>query len=281
MSAVFIEELPINSYPSEELEEKNTYTKHEENNYGLIEPSDNMEDVFYAENSNKLCSLYLVCLANTSTTSHIFSQWEIFTDYHETPNTYVGGVGGNKTHAHGKETVTLLTQTKGTLRTIQLHDTLHIPDSRQNLISLGRWELKGKWFRAKQGTLMLYTVDDALVIQGERAINNLYCLHFHVQIYADNGTPDYAFNAMKISWETWHRHFGHIGYSGLSNLHAKKLVAGFDLDLKTPKPDCIPCTEAKMTRKPYPSTATHTTTVGALTHKDLWGKYDIKSPNKN
>ena len=36
-----------------------------------------------------------------------------------------------------------------------------------------------------------------------------------------------------------------------------------------------------MTHKPYPSMATHTSTVGALTHIDLWGKYDIKSPNKN
>ena len=36
-----------------------------------------------------------------------------------------------------------------------------------------------------------------------------------------------------------------------------------------------------MMQKPYPSTATHTTTIGALTHIDLWGKYDIKLPNKN
>ena len=202
MSAVFIEELPTNSYPSEELEEKHTYTKHEENNYSLIEPSDNEEDVFYAKNGNKLRSIYLVCLADTGTTSHVFSQREIFTDYHKTLDTYVGGISGNKTRAHGKGTVTLLTRTKGTLCTIQLRDTLHVPDSRQNLISLGRWELKGKWFRGKEGTLTLYTADDVLVIQGKRATNNLYCLHFHVQIYADNGTPDYAFTATKISWET-------------------------------------------------------------------------------
>ena len=138
LSAVFIEELPTNSYPSEELEEKNKYVQHEENNYGLIEPSDNKENVFYAENGNKLRSLYLMCLADTGTMSHIFSQQEIFTDYRETPDTYVGGVGGNKTHAHGKGTVTLLTRTNGIMRTIQLRDTSHVPDSKQNLISLGR-----------------------------------------------------------------------------------------------------------------------------------------------
>ena len=128
---------------------------------------DNKEDVFYAKNGNKLRLLYLVCLADTGTTFHVFSQREIFTNYWETLDTYMGGVSGNKTCAHGKGTITLLTRMKGILHTIQLHNTLHVSDSRQNLISLGRWELKGKWFRAKEGTLMLYIADDVLVIQGE------------------------------------------------------------------------------------------------------------------
>ena len=134
---------------------------------------------------------------------------------------------------------------------------------------------------SQRRNLTLYTADDVQVIQGERATNNLYWLHFHIQLSNGSGDPHYAFTTTKTSWQIWHKRFRHIGYTGLSNLYTKKLVAGFDLDPKTPKPDCVPCTEAKMTCKPYPSTATHTTTVEALTHIDLWGKYDLQSSNKN
>ena len=49
------------------------------------------------------------------------------------------------------------------------------------------------------------------------------------------------------SWETWHKQFGHISYSGLQKLIDLKLVNGFNVDTLTPKPDCIPCMEAKQT----------------------------------
>ena len=47
------------------------------------------------------------------------------------------------------------------------------------------------------------------------------------------------------SWETWHKRYGHVGYSGLQKLLDLNLVDGFMVDNRTPKPDCIACTEAK------------------------------------
>jgi hypothetical protein len=49
------------------------------------------------------------------------------------------------------------------------------------------------------------------------------------------------------SWETWHKCFGHISYSGLQKILDLNLVNGLNIDTWTPKPDCIPCTEAKQT----------------------------------
>jgi len=65
-------------------------------------------------------------------------------------------------------------------------------------------------------------------------------------------TPQsYLISEPAQSWETWHKHFGHISYSGLQKLLNLKLVNRFNVDTQTPKPDCIPCTEAKQTVKPF------------------------------
>src|SRR5207302_9158106 len=83
------------------------------------------------------------------------------------------------------------------------------------------------------------------------------------------------------SWETWHRRFGHVGYSGLQKLLDKHLVNGLHIDLNTDKPDCIACTEAKMSQAPYGPTKEKLSKPGELTHVDLWGKYDVESIHGN
>jgi hypothetical protein len=55
------------------------------------------------------------------------------------------------------------------------------------------------------------------------------------------------------------------------------IIEGFKPDLKSPKPDCIPCAAAKMSHKLFPATATQTTKLRQLTHIDLWGKYPVNS----
>lgn len=53
------------------------------------------------------------------------------------------------------------------------------------------------------------------------------------------------------------------------------IVKGFKPDLKSLKPDCIPCAAAKLTHKPFLATATCTTKLVQITHIDLWGKCQI------
>jgi hypothetical protein len=60
-----------------------------------------------------------------------------------------------------------------------------------------------------------------------------------------------------------------------------KLVNGFNVDTQTPKPDCIPCTEAKQTVEPFNESSEQMTEPGGLMHINMWGKYHISSINKN
>ena len=57
------------------------------------------------------------------------------------------------------------------------------------------------------------------------------------------------------------------------------MVEGFTVDIDSPKPDCIACTEAKQHVEPFPKSLIRKTEAGELTHIDLWGKYLIRSIN--
>ena len=81
--------------------------------------------------------------------------------------------------------------------------------------------------------------------------------------------------------ETWHKHYGHISYSGLQKLLDKYMVEGFTVDKTSPKPDCEACIQAKQTIEPFNKTKNQITKPGNITHINLWGKYDIASIHGN
>jgi len=78
-----------------------------------------------------------------------------------------------------------------------------------------------------------------------------------------------------------HQHFGHISYNGLQKLYDLKLVNRSNVDMRTPKPDCITCTKAKQHVKTFNKIIHRTTAPGELTHINLWGKYSICSIQGN
>jgi hypothetical protein len=81
------------------------------------------------------------------------------------------------------------------------------------------------------------------------------------------------------AWDVWHRHFAHIGISGLRRLFNKQLVTGFNVDRESTFSDCEACTEAKQSVIPFNKTVDHDAEPGELTHIDIWGKYSVSSIN--
>jgi hypothetical protein len=75
--------------------------------------------------------------------------------------------------------------------------------------------------------------------------------------------------------------FGHISYHGLQLLLANQMVDSFNIDINSPKPDCIACMEAKQHVESFLKTTDRKTEAGELTHIDLWGKYTVKSIHSN
>jgi len=112
---------------------------------------------------------------------------------------------------------------------------------------------------------------------------NLYKMKVRVRIMKESapimGAQTLVVAESSESWETWHKCFGHVSYSGLKHLWENNLVEGFNVDTRSPKPDCVACTEAKQTIEPQNKSSNQQMTPGELTHIDVWGKYEIASIN--
>jgi hypothetical protein len=67
----------------------------------------------------------------------------------------------------------------------------------------------------------------------------------------------------------------------LKKLLDHQLIKGMEVNMHSPMPNCVACTEAKHSKSPYGPPLPHQTKPGKLTHMDLWGKYHIASIHGN
>src|SRR5712691_4155566 len=259
--------------------------------FHTVEASDGLEDVMSDDDciaststsaKNKYVHDLYDWLGDTGTTSHITHRRDAFVTYEPLPKLAVSGVGGMQSFAIARGTVYLQSECDGVIHILQLKNVLHIPNNANSLLSLGSWEEQtGRSIVIKNGKLTLLTKDGIAVARGIRLSNRLYQMSFALsKAPAD---ADFSFNAQshKPTWETWHLRFGHISYTCLLLLFLTRLADGFDVDLTSPRPDCVACTEAKLTVAPHGPSSKRLTKPGELTHVDLWGKYDKNSINGN
>jgi hypothetical protein len=200
-------------------------------------------------------------------------------------NAAVTGVGGDAKIA-GWGTIKLISKCNGQDFVLILEDVLHVPSTRNNLISLGQWDAAGGQYTGGGGVITLTTKDGKRIGHSKKISNHLYKMDMTIckatsKLPKDYAASPHAFISKQpaLSWEMWHRRFGHIGYTGLQKLLDKKMVNGFTVDERMGKPNCEACTQAKQHVEPFPKASKHTRKPGELTHIDLWGKYAVQSIN--
>ena len=225
--------------------------------------------------------IYYDWLADTATTSHITHWHNTFITYKTIPDVPISGVGGLRTCTIKQGRVNLRSECDGKIYILELYDVLHVPGNCNNLLSLGRWEVARRSYRACDGILDLLMKEGKPIARGIKVRNNLYKVMFkHAPEIAHS---DCVFSTASPSqtWETWHWQFGHVRYSSIKKLLDNQLVDGLHIDVNSLKLDCIACTEVKLSETPYGPTLGHPTKPSELTHMDLWGKYNIASINGN
>src|ERR1700741_3006743 len=234
-------------------------------------------NVLNTDHNDESVSLYW--LADSATTSHICNDRRLFIDFQPIDLLPITGVGNQTTTAKGRGTIIVTSEHEGKITNLQLTDVLYVPSNKTNLISLGRWEKNGRYYIAKNGLLLLRTRTNVAIASGIKVSNNLSRREF----IPSSKNPDLSMNALPKtpSWETWHRRFGHVSYSGLKRLHDLDMVEGFVVDGTTEMTECVPCIEAKLSERPFSATSPRNLQPGELTHIDVWGKYEIESIEGN
>ena len=86
--------------------------------------------------------------------------------------------------------------------------------------------------------MSLYSANGTTIAEGKKLLNKLYKIPFKldpppakttVENVEKESTTQSA-NVSTIPWEVWHKHFGHISYTGLQNLLRLDLVDGLNVD---------------------------------------------------
>jgi len=251
--------------------DSDTYDDAEYHNYEHVPSSTELD----------LRLIYYEWLADLGATSHITHRRDAFDTYEPIPEIPISGVGGVKAHAIGQGNVKLKSECNNRTYILKLKNVLHVPKNKNNLLSLGKWERDGQSYNACDGIISLLTKERESVAKGVKISNDLYKFAFK---HAPRPVrSDHAFSTASPSqsWETWHRRFRHVGYSGIKKLLDNQLVEGLQIDMYSLKLDCVACTEAKLSEAPYGPASGRQTKIGELTHMDLWGKYDVASIHGN
>jgi len=243
---------------------------------------DDLEYYNFDENDEMAPHLvYTDWLTNTAATLHITNRRDAFITYESIPAITIMGVGSTKTCTIGQGDINLRSECDGQPYLLKLRNVLHVPENKNNLFSLGQWEKDGRSIYVNDGVIALHMRNGIIAAKGHKIHNNLYKICFAISPVSVTITCAFIADDHLPTWENWHRQFVHVNYRGIKKLLDAHMVEGLQINSSSPKPDCIACTEAKLSQLPYGSVAPRITKPGELTHMDLWGKYPIQSINGN
>ena len=149
---------------------------------------DDLEYYNFDENQSEDHLIYDEWLvADTAATSHITNRRDSFITYESIPAITIGGVGGTKTRAIGRGDINLRSECDGHPYLLKFRNVLHVPENKNNLFSLGRWEKDGRSIHVNDGVIALHMRNGTVAAKGHKIHNNLYKICF--AIYPASASP--------------------------------------------------------------------------------------------
>jgi transposase InsO family protein len=216
-----------------------------------------------------------VWVADTGASSHTCYRRDAFITY-EPCERYVEGFGGALVKATGIGTVKLEMPTANGTSIKLLHNTLHVPNSGQNLFSLTRATSAGYRLAVNDRQLLVVNRYGDVVAIADR-VGSLY--HMRVtNSQRHNDSALVATSAQPRSWQDWHRVLGHLHMGGVKQLVNSGMVDGMEVDRSSPIDfQCTSCITGKQRVAPFPKESKSAAQeVGDLIVADLWGPARVR-----
>src|SRR5277367_3151728 len=214
---------------------------------------------------------------DSGTTSHISNNRDVYIDFVNTKPTPITGIGSSAIST-GYGTIPIEFKVKNKIFTHKLHHVLYLPDAPNCLISVSRFDEKGGRAIFYKGECFLEGKDKVIIGHGKMC-GRLYLLD--ATAINSNESSLYV-SSPKLSWDQWHRRYGHISTTTLDRISKRGIVDGLSIDQSTiPSNTCEACIQAKQAHKPFPKEAENRSEVpGERVMSDVWGPARVESIGK-
>ncbi|KAK2578606.1 hypothetical protein KPH14_001023 [Odynerus spinipes] len=219
------------------------------------------------------------CL-DSGCTSHMCRDENVFVQIAETKTGRLNLASHDSTEIAAKGTVEITAKVDGLQRDINLSDTLHVPDLRTNLLSIGKIADKGFKIIFEKGTAEVIDKRGTKVLTAERN-NGLYYLRQDLQQCNSTTEMTKTDDELKLAViENWHRRMGHLNFRDLLESSRRGIVRGIKVDEYKKNIHCEVCVRGKMTRAPFPRISDRSTDILDIIHSDVRGPMRTESNGK-
>jgi Reverse transcriptase (RNA-dependent DNA polymerase)/Integrase core domain/GAG-pre-integrase domain len=218
----------------------------------------------------------LLWVIDSGCSRHMTFDREAFTEYRllEEP-IQVQTASGASIQGIATGNATLKIALNGAIRTVQLTNTLHVPELAGSLVSVSQLQDRGITVRTTPGTKgqCLLELQGTIIGAADR-IGRAYALNNTLE------GPILGDQALKASTkdteaQLWHKRFGHLSLATLQGVD--KATTGLNTPLQGNQEPCGTCNLTKSVRVINRISPEHCTEPLQRIHTDMWGPYSVPS----
>lgn len=200
------------------------------------------------------------CL-DSGATSHMCRDETKFVNMIPVMNEEVRLAVNKTTKIKGRGTVRLNVKNGAESKTLNLENTLCVPELKTNLLSISKSTLNGRSVRFTESHAEIANPDGLVILTAVRE-GDLYFVK-----PSDAPDKDRKTNYLK----TWHERYCHLNESELKNLVAKDLVKGVTFNVSDEFPVCESCARGGIPPTPFPEGAKRSEEPLGVVHTDVRG----------
>ncbi|KAL0278108.1 UNVERIFIED_CONTAM: hypothetical protein PYX00_000019 [Menopon gallinae] len=152
-------------------------------------------------------------------------------------------------------------------RNVTLNDTLYMPSSRSNLLSVPRVTKRGYTVVFKSDRAEIIRKDGSTLATAKRE-GGLYVIEEPERMF---------YTRDRDNTKRWHQRYGHLNLSDLKKLESQRMVEGMKLMGKNDTLNCEICARGKIHQLPFKKSTSRSENALDLVHSDICGPMKVRS----